>query len=121
MPQSPLTADRLEGPGVSNAPAIPSSCAFPATPKPFLTTMRFRFIGLWRPRLAPWILPLLLWALPAAVVAQQTSDQYTYDINPDRTVVITGYTGPGGPVMIPSVIDGMPVTEIEFASTGNTN
>jgi hypothetical protein len=50
---------------------------------------------------------LLLWlALPAALQAQ-----FTYTIN-NGTITITGYTGPGGAVTIPSTIDGLPVTTI---------
>ena len=48
----------------------------------------------------------LLLALPAAVQAQ-----YNYTAN-SGTITITGYTGPGGAVTIPSTINGLPVTSI---------
>jgi len=62
----------------------------------------------------------LLWAsvavlaLPAAVQAQK----FTYTTNSDNTITITGYTGTGGVVNIPSTIDGKSVVtigEIAFA------
>jgi hypothetical protein len=55
---------------------------------------------------APWIVLLLLLALSAAVQAQ-----FLYTIT-NGTVTITGYTGPGGAVVIPSKINGLPVTSI---------
>jgi hypothetical protein len=59
------------------------------------------------------LLPLmLLLTLPAAVQAQ-----FTYNIN-NGTITITGYTGPGGAVTIPSsiLVNGvnMPVTSVGF-------
>jgi hypothetical protein len=56
------------------------------------------------------LLPLLL-LLPAALQAQD----YTFTTNDDNTITITGYTGSGGAVTIPSTINGLPVTSI-----GNT-
>ena len=50
---------------------------------------------------------LLLLALSAAAHAQD----FTYTTNND-TITITGYTGPGGLVTIPVVIDGLAVTRI---------
>ena len=52
------------------------------------------------------LLPLLLLALPAVVQAQ-----YTYTTN-NGAITITGYTGPGGAVTIPSMTNGLPVTSI---------
>jgi len=49
---------------------------------------------------------LLLLALPAVVEAQ-----FTYTIT-NGTITITGYTGYGGTVSIPSTINGLPVTSI---------
>ena len=60
---------------------------------------------------------LLLMALPAVVKAQD----FIYTTNND-TLTITGYTGPGGTVDIPSTIDGLPVTSIgnnAFQSQGS--
>jgi BspA type Leucine rich repeat region (6 copies) len=58
--------------------------------------------------LAVWVGGLLLFALP--IVAQA---QFTYTTN-NGTVTITGYTGPGGAVTIPSTINGLPVTSIGY-------
>src|SRR6266581_1921859 len=49
---------------------------------------------------------VVLLALPAMARAQ-----FTYITN-NGTITITGYTGPGGAVTIPGVIDGLPVTSI---------
>ena len=58
----------------------------------------------------------LLLALPAGAQAQ-----FAYYTNND-TIIITGYTGPGGAVTVPEFIDGLPVVQIVFDSfTGNTN
>src|ERR1039458_9281380 len=58
------------------------------------------------------LLGLLLLAAPAAVQAQ-----FTYTKNAaGSTITITGYTGPGGTVIIPAAITGLPVTSIaDFA------
>ena len=56
---------------------------------------------------ATQMLPLLLLALPVMVQAED----YTYSINEDNTITITGYTGSGGDVTIPNKIDGLRVTE----------
>jgi len=59
---------------------------------------------------------LLLTAIPGVMQAQ-----FTYATN-DNTITITGYTGPGGNVVIPSIITGLPVTRIgdeAFYSVGN--
>jgi hypothetical protein len=53
------------------------------------------------------LLALLLLLLPAAT---QAAD-YTYTTN-SGTITITGYTGPGGAVTIPSTINGLPVIGI---------
>ena len=53
------------------------------------------------------LLPLvLLLTLPAVVQAQ-----FNYTTN-NGTITITGYTGPGGAVDIPSTINGLPVNVI---------
>ena len=63
--------------------------------------------GRLRTACAARLLPLLLLlTLPAAVQAQ-----FTYTTN-NGTITITGYTGPGGAVTIPSTINGLPVTSI---------
>jgi hypothetical protein len=59
---------------------------------------------------------LLLMLLPAV-----TQAQFTFTIN-NGTITITGYTGPSGPVSIPSTISGLQVTAISrttFAPPNN--
>ena len=51
--------------------------------------------------------------LTSAIVAHA---QFTYTTNNDGTLAITGYTGPGGDVVIPGSINGYPVSEIENLS-----
>ena len=64
-------------------------------------------LGLVRRVCGPWILPLLLvLTVPAVVQAQ-----FSYSVN-GGTITITGYTGPGGAVNIPSEINNLPVTSI---------
>src|SRR4030095_4525524 len=58
-------------------------------------------------RLRP-LLTLLLLTLPAVVQAQFN---YTTE---NGTITITGYTGPGGAVVVPDTIDGRPVTSIGY-------
>lgn len=59
---------------------------------------------------------LLLLGLPAAVRGQ-------FDITTNNGVItITGYTGPGGPVIIPSTTNDLPVTRVGiFAFYGSTS
>jgi hypothetical protein len=54
----------------------------------------------------PLLLALLLLALPAAVQAQ-----FNFTTN-NGGITITGYTGPGGDVVIPNMTNGFPVTLI---------
>jgi len=55
-----------------------------------------------------WVLvAVLMLTLPAAAPAQD----YTWTTN-NGTIIITGYTGPGGNVTIPDTITGLPVTSI---------
>jgi hypothetical protein len=53
------------------------------------------------------MLPLLLLLVPPAVVQAQFNYTTT-----NGSITITGYTGPGGEVTIPSTINGLPVTSI---------
>jgi BspA type Leucine rich repeat region (6 copies) len=65
-----------------------------------------------------WILPvlLLLFTLPAMVQAQ-----FTYTTN-NGVILISGYTGSGGDVTIPSTIDGLPINGIaDYAFNGNVS
>src|ERR1017187_4024891 len=65
------------------------------------------------------LLPLLLLLAPQAVVQAQ----FTFTTN-NGAITITGYTGPGGVVTIPSTINFLPVTSIggwAFYSTSVTN
>jgi BspA type Leucine rich repeat region (6 copies) len=63
----------------------------------------------------PTLLIALL-ALPAV-----TRAQFTYITNADNTITITGYTGVGGDVTIPAVIDGLTVTSIGEGAFGGTS
>jgi len=56
-----------------------------------------------------WWLPVLF--LLATTTAVQAGD-FGYIINSDNTITITLYTGSGGAVVIPSIIDGKTVTSI---------
>ena len=67
---------------------------------------------------APVLLLLLALTLPAELNAQ-----LTYSTN-NGAIIITGYTGPGGAVTIPSEINNLPVTSIgdsAFHGTGLTS
>ena len=67
-------------------------------------TMAARLRIAWAVRILPLLLLLML---PAAVQAQD----FTYTTN-NGAITITGYTGPGGAVTIPDMINGLPVTSI---------
>ena len=63
------------------------------------------------------LLVLLLLASPEAVQAQ-----FDYSTNADNSISITGYSGPGGAVAIPTNISGLTVTSIgDSAFRGCTN
>ncbi|MGD0536070.1 MAG: hypothetical protein ABSC03_00360 [Verrucomicrobiota bacterium] len=64
----------------------------------------------WTARILPL---LLLLAVPAAVQAQ-----FLYTTN-NGTVTISQYTGSGGTVIIPDMIEGLPVTSIGTFAFGN--
>jgi hypothetical protein len=55
----------------------------------------------------PWLILVLSLSLPGLLPAED----FTYTTN-NGTITITAYTGPGGPVTIPSTIDALPVTSI---------
>jgi hypothetical protein len=58
---------------------------------------------------------LLVFCLLATALTVKAGD-FTWTTNSDNTLTITGYTGPGGAVVIPSAIEGRTVTSIgEFA------
>ena len=63
-------------------------------------------VGLLRTACALRLLLLLLLTLPAVVQAQ-----FRYTTN-NGTITITGYAGPGGAVVIPDTINGLPVTRV---------
>jgi len=64
--------------------------------------------------LFPSILGLIFVAFPGSLHAQ-----FTYTITTNLTVTISGYTGPGGSVIIPSTLSGFPVTSIQGAFYNN--
>jgi hypothetical protein len=58
--------------------------------------------------------PILLTSLSSSITWQwdaESIDAFTYTTN-NGTITITGYTGSGGVVTIPDLIDGLPVTSI---------
>src|SRR5438874_1417887 len=59
--------------------------------------------------LATFVMVVIAILLALSAVAQ--AQDYTYTSN-NSTITITKYTGPGGDVIIPSTIDGLPVTRI---------
>jgi hypothetical protein len=55
-------------------------------------------------------------------LAMEGQAQFLYQSNNDGTITITQYTGPGGDVTIPSMIDGLPVISIGgFANSAVTS
>ena len=58
-----------------------------------------------------WLMPMMfLLAGPIAATAGQYGD-FTYSSD-GSAITITGYTGPGGAVVIPGTIEGLPVTAL---------
>jgi hypothetical protein len=62
-------------------------------------------------RIWPFLLSVLLIAA-AVAQAQSYLAPYYCTVNPDGTITIAGYVGPGGPVTIPETIEGYLVTSI---------
>jgi hypothetical protein len=60
----------------------------------------------------PFLLPVLV-AVVGVLVACPSQAQFTYTTN-NGTVTITGYTGTDANVVIPTTIDGLPVTSIGY-------
>ena len=72
------------------------------------TTFPNSIAGYFKTTCAAKLLPvLLLLMLPSAAEAQ-----YNYITNADGTLTITKYTGPGGAVIIPALIDTLSVSSI---------
>ncbi len=68
------------------------------------------------------IIPLLLFFAVDEVQASTTIDGFSYEVNEDNTVEITGYTLKNENVSIPSIIDGKTVTAIDYSAFyGNKN
>src|ERR1043166_3431749 len=63
-----------------------------------------------RPQSSSWLIKLPCLGVFLAVHLAQAGD-FTYATN-NGTAIITGYSGPGGPVIIPDTIYGLPVTAI---------
>ena len=63
-------------------------------------------------------LALILPNMASAAVPFQSGDYSCYK-NIDGTIIIVGYTGPGGVVVIPTTIEAMPVVGIEMAAFGS--
>lgn len=54
--------------------------------------------------------------MPLLAQAQQYSAPWYYSVNPDNTLTITGYDGPGGSLIIPATINGMAATMVGSAA-----
>ena len=68
----------------------------------------------------PKVLSLLM--LPLLTLPVVVQAQFDYTSNGDGTITITGYTGPGGAVVIPDTINGLLVTGIgDYAFSGKTS
>src|SRR5436309_1488044 len=69
------------------------------------------------------LLVYILVSAPPAGTGQQFGD-FTYSSD-GSVITITGYTGPGGAVSLPAIINGLPVTTIGnsafFSKTGLTS
>ena len=59
-----------------------------------------------------WLLPVFFFLATAATLKAETSGDYTYEVNGDGSVKITEYTGLGGAVAIPDILDGRTVVGI---------
>jgi hypothetical protein len=78
------------------------------------TDSRFRAPTLGRRLGSSFALPVLV-AVVAVLMALPAKAQFTYS-NTNGTVTITGYTGTDATVVIPSTIDGLPVTSLGTSS-----
>src|SRR5271170_1574707 len=83
-----------------------SSCAYPEAVALAHTVLTERSFPLGSRAVRLILLLLLLLAVPVAAQAQ-----FTFTTN-NGAITITGYTGPGGVVVIPSATNGLPVTSI---------
>jgi hypothetical protein len=67
-------------------------------------------------------IPYIGLVLAGLALANPAAAQFSCTTNVDNTITITGYTGPGGAVTIPTAINGLSVTAIgDFAFWGLTN
>lgn len=63
-----------------------------------------------------WILSsVFTFVIFSATSLTVRAEDYTYE-NTNGSLTITGYTGPGGAVIIPATINGLPVTEIGYVA-----
>lgn len=60
------------------------------------------------------MLATTLFVVTADTVRAPPSDDYTYLLDQDGNAIITGYTGTGGAITIPSVLDGHPTLIIDY-------
>ena len=72
---------------------------------------RRRIVPGW-PAFSTWVI-LVLWLFPCGLA----SAQFLYTTN-SGTITITGYDGPGGWVIVPDTIGGLPVSSIADAAKG---
>ena len=69
-------------------------------------------------QISPALLGLVLLLTPKGATAQQYDD-FDYATTNGNAVIITGYTGNGGAVAIPSTINGLPVTTVWLGGLQN--
>ena len=61
-------------------------------------------------------LPIVVNSGAVSVSVAETYEDYRYEVNDDNTITITKYTGSGGDVTIPAVIEGKSVTSIGWGA-----
>src|SRR5665213_2659924 len=69
---------------------------------------------------ATGLIALAIFGLVQSAGAQQYGD-YDYTYNGDGTITITGYTGSGGAISIPAMINGTNVTSIGYGAFNEIN
>lgn len=61
---------------------------------------------------AKHVLLLMVLAVFGIQTASAEASDFKYEVSDNNTITITGYSGPGGDVVIPAEIDGKPVTSV---------
>jgi len=85
---------------------IPSVPFHPLRPRPILTSPSCSFL------ISPFVKGTLTIVVAVLFLIPSVQAEVIYSTNVDRTLLITGYNGPGGSVAIPEVVNGRTVTGI---------